>query len=217
MSEERPTVVLLHGLARTWLSMAGMRRFVEAQGFETWAQTYPSRSYNLVELADSVTERIRADLGDKPVIGITHSLGGIVARHIGDRLNWQGLVMLAPPNCGSAVARAIHRWPLFKWFYGPAGQEVALGEAWPEPPKPFAVIAGTRGPTLGNLPTMAVSALGLLPNDTPNDGTVLARETQLPGMAAYAEVDVSHTWIMNHPTTRGLVQHFLNERSFPVT
>ena len=52
------------------------------------------------------------------------------------------------------------------------------------------------------------------PPGTPNDGTVAVDETQLPGMAAYAEVDATHTWIMNDERVVGLVVRFLRDGVF---
>ena len=50
--------------------------------------------------------------------------------------------------------------------------------------------------------------------DTPNDGTVAVEETKLPGMAAFAEVDATHTWIMNDARAQALVVSFLMSGTF---
>jgi hypothetical protein len=208
-------VVFLHGLARTQRSLAALRKGVEAAGYETWSRTYPSRRLPLAELAALVGEWIRADLGERPIAGVTHSLGGILARHLAGALPWRGVVMLAPPNRGSLVAARLADRPLFGWYFGPVGRDLAAAAAsWPPPPAPFAVIAGTRGPSLGNAPSWVVRALKLMPPGQRHDGTVTTDETRLPGMAAYAEVDASHTFIMNHPETRRLVLRFLESASF---
>lgn len=211
----KPTVVLLHGLARTWRSMAGMRRFLERAGYPTWAQTYPSRQRSLGELAEHVAARIRADLGDRPVVAVTHSLGGILVRHMSTALTWRGVVMLAPPNGGSRVAQTLGRFGAYRWFYGPAGLEVAHAAPWPAPPSPCGVIAGTQGPSLGNLPSLAINALRIFEPGVANDGTVAVDETRVDGMQAFATVPTSHTWIMNHPRTRALVLSFLETGHFP--
>jgi hypothetical protein len=122
--------------------------------------------------------------------------------------------MLAPPNRGSRVAKAMRFHPLYRWFYGPAGQELADFRGWPAPPQPFAVIAGTAGATLGNPPSWAVRTLKILPPETAHDGTVAVDETRLPGMVGYAEVPASHTFIMSHPRTIELVLQFLDTQRF---
>jgi hypothetical protein len=208
-----PVVVLLHGLARRHGSMSKLAGHLEANGFETLARTYPSRRQSIGELAASIAEWLAAAAGDRPLHAVTHSLGGIIVRHLGDpRLRWQRIVMLAPPNRGSRIAAGLAANPVFRWFYGPAGRELADGSGWPEPPAPFAVIAGTRRLALGN-PTSWI-ANGRLAPGTRSDGTVTVDETRLPGMAAFAEVDATHTWIMNDPLAQRLIVEYLRDGAF---
>jgi triacylglycerol lipase len=211
---QKPTVVLLHGLARTARSMARLERLITEAGYPTWSWTYPSRRQGIEALADAVAERLADDLGDTPVIGVTHSLGGIIVRHLAERANWQGVVMLAPPNGGSELARRLSGQSLFRWFFGPAGQDVGSPETWPSAPRPVAVIAGTGGASIKNPPSLLASALSLLPTTEAHDGTVSVNETRLPNMAGFATVDATHTWIMNHPEALALVLRFLDTGSF---
>ncbi len=203
---EKPTVVFLHGLGRTHRSMAGLRKAVEQAGYRTWARTYPSRRRSIDDLARTVAGWIAEELPGEPLVAVTHSLGGILVRHMPE-LPWRGVVMLAPPNAGSRVARALRDNGLFRWYFGPAGQQVCDATAWPLPEGvPVAVIAGTAGATVGN-PTSWLSQglMRLLPPDEPHDGTVAVCETRLPTEIAFATVPASHTWIMDHPETRAHV------------
>lgn len=201
-------------MARSHRSLARLRRHLAEAGFETWARSYPSRRMPIQELAELVAGWIRVDLGKKPIAGVTHSMGGILARHMTHRINWRKLVMIAPPNAGSRIAERLGDRPLFRWFYGPSGQELADDSDWPDPPRPFAVIAGTRSLALSNPTSWLTSGLGVFPDDEPNDGTVAASETRMPGMSDYAEVDATHTWIMSHPKTLRLVVNFLETGRF---
>ncbi len=210
---EKSTVVLLHGLGRSKRSLSRLRRALEAAGYPTWARTYPSRRMPLDQLADLVTGWLQEDLAGKPLVAVTHSLGGVLVRHIGDRLPWQRIVMLAPPNGGSVVASKLKGLGLYRWIYGPAGQEVAEGENWPAPPAPCGVIAGTGGAGINNPPSWVVRAFGLLPKE-PHDGTVTVRETQGAPHSDFATVDTGHSWIMNHPKTLALVKTFIAEGHF---
>jgi hypothetical protein len=101
---------------------------------------------------------------------------------------------------------------VLRWFYGPAGVELADGAAWPAPPAPFAVIAGTRGLALTNPTSWTFGRR--FPADVAHDGTVAVEETRLPGMDAFAEVDATHTWIMNDPRVHRLVASYLTDGSF---
>lgn len=214
LARARPTVVFLHGLGRTHRSLDGLRRHVANLGYPTWAETYPSRRRDIAGLAAEVAARIRREVGERPVIGVTHSMGGILVRYMRELLPWEGVVMLAPPNQGSRVAASLVRSRVYRWFYGPAGRALGDASRWPPPPEPFAVIAGTRGPSVGNLPSWVIARLRLMPPGERHDGTVLVAETRLEGMAAFAEVPASHTFLMNHPATRSLVARFLAERRF---
>jgi hypothetical protein len=211
----RPTVVFLHGLARTQRSLGGLRRAVERAGYPTWARSYPSRRLGLRELASWLDGEIARDLGDRPLCAVTHSLGGVLIRHMAGGSRWRGVVMLAPPNGGSRVAAAFRENPLFRWYFGPAGQELHDPAGWPPPPSPFAVIAGTARLSPAAPPGWLTHALGLFPPDEPSDGTVAVSETRLAGMADFTTVPASHAWIMSHPGVARLVLGFLEDGRFP--
>jgi triacylglycerol esterase/lipase EstA (alpha/beta hydrolase family) len=209
---------LVHGLARTQHSLRGLRQHLERAGYPTWARTYPSRRLSIAAAADEIAGHIARDLpADRPLAAVTHSLGGIIVRHLASRLAFTRIVMMAPPNQGSRVARALRDRPLFRWFYGPAGQEIGApdrGSRWPLPLASCAVIAGTAAPTIGNPTSWMTRGDSTFGADEPNDGTLAAIETRLSGMTAFATVDASHTWIMNHHRTRELVLTFLEEGSY---
>ncbi len=213
MGSPRPTVVLLHGLARTHRSLAGLRRALESAGFDTWAKTYPSRRLSIPHAAQLVADWIAHDVpADRPIAAVTHSLGGILIRHIGARIDFTRIVMLAPPNQGSRVARALRDRLLFRWLLGPAGQELAASDgnrSWPLPRAPCAVIAGARArATWSPLGWLMRSRTGFASGE-PNDGTLAVAETRLPNLAAFVTVDAGHTWIMNNEHVRNLVVRFL--------
>jgi triacylglycerol lipase len=209
----KPLVVLLHGLARGQGSMAPLGMFLRKRGFETWSHTYPSRRHSIAYLASAVADRLAEVARDRPLHAVTHSMGGIIVRHLHDtRLQWSRIVMLAPPNQGSQLAAGLVRHPLFRWFYGPAGSELADASSWPAPPAPFAVIAGTRNLSVANVTSWTVGRR--FPPGVRNDGTVAVDETKLPGMTAFAEVDATHTWIMNSPRARHLIVTYLCDGRF---
>jgi len=120
--------------------------------------------------------------------------------------------MLAPPNQGSQLAAGLIGNPVFRWYYGPAGAELADGSRWPSPPAPFAVIAGTRSLALSNVTSWTLGRR--FPAGTRNDGTVAVDETRLYGMAAFAEVDATHTWIMNDARVEALIVSYLRTGRF---
>ena len=75
------------------------------------------------------------------------------------------------------------------------------------------MIAGTRSLALSNPTSWTVGRR--FPAGVRNDGTVAVDETKLPGMDAFAEVDATHTWIMNERTVHALVIRYLRDGAFP--
>lgn len=212
-----PTVVLLHGLARRAGSLARLGRALTTAGFPVWACDYPSRKRGIAAAAAAIADRLADELPGRPLAAVTHSLGGIVVRHLDDpRLRWQRIVMLAPPNRGSQVAAAFAGNRLFGWFYGPAGRELGAAvdpATWPPAPAPTAVIAGTRRRALANVTSWVSHRV--FPRGTAHDGTVAVDETRLAG-AAFTTVDASHTLIMNDPRVHALALAFLRTGHLPV-
>lgn len=212
-------VILLHGLGRSAHSMYELSNALIAADFQPYTVDYPSRQMSIQEAADFVERRIERDLDGQTLFAVTHSLGGVVLRHIRKRFDWRRIVMLAPPNNGSAAAMSMLQTGLdfvtetFKRAFGPAAGE--LGSAtqrerpFPFPPAPFAVIAGTRPVSM----TSVISGRALGP-DVEHDGTVTVEETKLPGMSDFATVHVGHTDIMNHPETIRLTTRFLERGTF---
>lgn len=209
----KPTVVFLHGLARTHRSFGWLEEQIAAMGYPTWARTYPSRELSIVALARHVEEHIRVDLGDGPIAAVTHSLGGVLVRHM-SAVRFEAVVMLAPPNRGSRVALALSGLPLYRYFYGPAGLDVTDPTRWPPPPLHCGVIAGTRSRSPGNPTSWLTAGTGLLPRDAPGDGTLLVEETRIPGLDDFTTVDASHTWIVRHPDVPELITHFFEHGRF---
>jgi hypothetical protein len=188
--------------------MRRMDAALRSAGFETWARTYPSRRSTISSAAATVADWLADEAAGRPLMAVTHSLGGILVRHMRDpRLNWQRIAMLAPPNQGSHLAARLRESGLFRWFYGPAGVELADPSGWPLPPAPFMVVAGTRRLALVN-PT-SWTAAAAFPEGEPHDGTVAVSETKLAGMSGLVTVDATHTWIMNDARAQEAVIRFL--------
>ena len=214
MSTGAPLVVLLHGLARRHESMARMATALQRANFATWSQNYPSRQLGIADAAALVADRLAPYASGRPLYAVTHSLGGLLVRHMRDpRLNWQRIVMLAPPNNGSERARIMANNPLLRWFYGPAGDELAAPRGtWPAPPAPFAIIAGTRRLAVSN--PISWTSMRRFAAGVSHDGTVAVDETRLPDAADFLTVDATHTWIMNEPAVHAAVISFFRTGRF---
>jgi hypothetical protein len=201
-------VLLIHGLARSPLSLAGLARELRRDGHHTELVAY----WGAVESYSRILARVRRRLeaaaatGD-PYAVIGHSLGGLIVRAALDR--WPAecplpnhVVMLGTPNRSPRLARRFHRWWPYRLVNGQCGQLLAQPRFFaglPFPGVPTTVIAGTKS---------WPGALGLF-GGAPNDGVVAVEETRLDGTATIVEVAASHTFMMNHRQVRAAVRDLL--------
>ena len=87
----------------------------------------------------------------------------------------------------------LHRWPVYRSVFGPAGQQLTTlhGAAQPDrdglPGCELGIVAGDRSVNL------LLSAF-VLPR--PNDGKVTVQSTKLPGMTDHVVVRSPHPWLM---------------------
>ena len=206
-------VVLLHGLARTSLSMQRMQGMLEKSGYQVANVDYPSRDFKIEALAPMAIDAGLDQCAEKSKVHfVTHSLGGILVRvYFADKPvgNLGRVVMLAPPNQGSQAVDEMVRIPGFDWLNGPAGYQLGKGpESVPlslgTPNFDFAVIAGNS--TIDPI-TSAVL-------DDPDDGKVSVRDTRLEGMRDFAVLPVSHAMIMQNREVFRLVRNYLSHGSF---
>lgn len=211
MQHGREVVVLLHGIARTRLSLRPLEHLLAAAGYRTENLTYPSRRLSLEGIADWLHPRLASAWRAERVHFVTHSMGGLVAaRYLAAHGNHERtgrVVMLAPPNGGSEVADALHRLPPYRWLYGPAGQELTTSaRAGAMPPYyELGIIAGTRG---------GLYPLGRLFIRGAHDGRVSVASSKHPSMADHLVVPASHSFIMRNAEVQRQTLHFLQHGSF---
>ncbi|MEL7185385.1 MAG: alpha/beta fold hydrolase [Pseudomonadota bacterium] len=209
-------VILLHGLARSASSMEEMQEALEEEGYFTANVDYPSRDYAVEHLAPMAVETGLADCreqGDVHTIHfVTHSLGGILVRQYLSEFDITELgrvVMLGPPNQGSAAVDELKDVPGFDWINGPAGRQLGKGE-WHAVlalgPANFelGVIAGTR--------TIDPFVSAVLEN--PDDGRVSLEDTKIDGMDDFAIVKHSHAYMMKKRKPIELTKRFLRSGKF---
>ena len=210
-----PSLVLLHGLGRTRLSMWRLSRRAARRGFTVHNVGYPSRRAVVAAHAARVGSRLAALAeAEGPLDAVTHSLGGIVLRAAvaGGWLPASALgrvVMLAPPNAGSELADVLSRTPLFRLAVGPAGPQLGTGAngiPMALPPVTFeaGVIAGARGIN----PLFARAFSG------PNDGKVSVERAAVAGMRDFVAIPCGHTFIMDRPDVVRQIFHFLDHGMF---
>ncbi|WP_417427689.1 esterase/lipase family protein [Kiloniella sp.] len=173
-------LVMVHGITRSGDTFQKMKRVFTDQGYEVAAITYPSTKAFIHEHADQLARILSRRNDIKAVSFVTHSMGGLVVRQLlanltywKARINIDRLLMIAPPNQGSAIAVWAKQLAFYKIIYGKSGQELVPDSVQkiPMPECETAIIAGGKSDGEGYNP--------FLPGD--DDGVVSVAEARLHG------------------------------------
>lgn len=208
-------VILLHGLNRAHDSMHPLATHLQQAGYQTLNFQYASGRAGIGEHALALQTLVE-ELGDQveEINFVAHSMGNIVVRHYlhnirdpetgdeGDeRIN--RMVMIAPPNQGSRMARLLDESRIFNMVTGTCG--IQLGDGWEQlepklatPKFQFAIIAGGVDTTLVDNPVL----------NGKNDLTISVEETRLPGAHDTIVRPYTHTFIMSQPETLQMTARF---------
>jgi len=207
-------VIVLHGIARTHRSMSHVSKALRKAGFEVLNIGYPSTRLPLESLLDHIgpqVEKFNQD-SDRKLHFVGYSMGGLLARGVIHRHRPENLgrvVQLAPPNGGSEVADFWKNFFLFKWIFGPAGQELGRRE------QKFSRILGPvdfeLGVIAGNRTWDPFSSAMI---EGPDDGKVSVASTKVEGMKDHIVIPATHTFIIYKKEAFRQAIHFLRHGEF---
>jgi triacylglycerol lipase len=217
--QARECVILLHGLGRTYRSMAPMARALAAAGYKTVNIDYKSREHSIEQLAMAVIPKGLdrcSTQGAGRIHFVTHSMGGILVRYYLSQKKISGLdrvVMLSPPNQGSEVTDALQDRAIYRWFNGPAGQQLGTG------PGSFVIGLGPVRYPVGVIAGSTYAFFDFWLADLmtgPNDGKVSVERAKVEGMADFLALPYSHPFIMKESEVIQQTIYFLQHGRFKV-
>lgn len=195
------TVILVHGLWMTGLELRWLGRQLERGGHTVGYFRYNSWHGTLAQAAEEL-RRFVLQQRAKRVHLLGHSLGGIVIARMlaAGELPGQGrIVLLGSPQQGSRLAATLERCRAGRFILGPVAVEgivrnrpASLGG------RELLIVAGT-------LPVGFARLFGV---DRPNDGTVAAAETEVPG-ASLVLVRASHMGMLFSRVAADAISEFL--------
>jgi pimeloyl-ACP methyl ester carboxylesterase len=201
---QQEIVVLIHGLMRSSWSMYPLKKDLEREGYQVYYYSYSSAKYTIHQHGLDLKQFIVHLLIKSPnakIHFITHSLGGIIAREAlfqlnSKQLNNMGcLIMLAPPNQGSKLAKfSTQIFPMFTF-----------------PIKPLAELSSDDNSYVHRVPIPKVK-IGIIAGRY--DAKVPPESARLKGQAVPVVINTNHMFIMSNATTKILVKRFLEKGTF---
>ena len=216
MMTDPDTIVFLHGLGRTWLSMSWLASQARRRGYGVVNHGYRSRRHAIAEHAEQLRIVVGAISGRGRIHFITHSLGGIIVRAmLADRAAWPErlgrIVMLSPPNQGSELVDFLDGNPIYQAVLGPSARE--LGTRPASTPNRLGPVEFEVGVITGDRSFEPLSRR-IFPGAT--DGKVSVARAQVEGMRDFRVVKRTHTFIMYGADVADAAFHFLEHGRFPV-
>lgn len=207
------TVILLHGIAKSERHMRPIAEYLAARGYHVVNIDYPSTEHDLAALTTQIAQQITDQTPeDHTVHFVGYSMGGILTRlilaqHRPDNLG--RVVTLGTPHGGSEVADTLANVGPYKWYFGPAGQQLttdAAGIAAQLPPidYPLGAIAGNR--------SVDPVSSAIIPGK--DDGKVSITSALPEAAADRIILPVSHLYFPKHAIVHDHIARFLETGQF---
>ncbi len=205
---EHHMVIVVHGLWLTGGAMTVLRSRFAHMGYNTRSFSYPSVHHDLSHNAQQLFAFVQS-LQAQTIHIVGHSMGGLLAlqmlhEHADPRIG--RVVLVGSPYRDIHAARRLLTTPLGQTMIGKSIHQW-LTQAKPDVSQRYdiGVIAGTRSVGLGRL-------VAKLP--TPNDGTIVVAETDVPGAKDSITLHVSHSEMLFSAMVAEQAAQFLERGRF---
>jgi len=208
-------VVLVHGLARSSLSMWALEMRLENAGYAVVSLDYSSLNRSVAEVQQQVRDQLYACCNDNvPTHYVGYSLGGLLIRgffaeHANQAfvINRRQVVMIGTPNNGTQI---VDNFAEQQWFKLLGDTTLALGTqsnsfpmGLPLPDFSAGIIAGTESWSISD-DILAEASDGLVP----------VASTKLPNMADFVSVYANHSMLRYNGKVAEQTIHFLQYGQF---
>ena len=211
-------VILLHGIGHSKWNMFLAERAMKKAGYQTYNLTYPSLKHDIATLSAFIKNNIdKSNIWNdySKVHFVTHSMGGVITRTYlnlnKDNIPTEKMgrvVMIAPPNQGSEVSDFLKDFFLYKWSFGPAGQELTTAHQSVQKSDIYYDLGIIAGKKEWPYPVARLIISG------EHDGRVAVARTKLDGMKDHIVVPATHSFISWKPSTHQLVINFIKNGRF---
>lgn len=209
LQEDKPHVLILHGVLMNAYEMFYLSYALKKKGFEVHALSYQSVLKTPAQNATILHQKITALNLDKLHI-VAHSLGGIVTLHLLEKypnIPQGNIVMLGSPITGSWFAKRLRHWPIINKMLSNSMKRGLSGvniPAW-RTTRNVGMIAGEWRFGLATI-------VGGLPKQ--GDGTVMIKETYHERLTEHLVLNVSHTGMIFSSEVADYTALFLKTEHF---
>lgn len=212
--DKNEIVVLVHGLIRRSLSFYCMGKYLRRHGYHIYVYDYQTSLHGVARHGQdfkAYLEKIVRENPGRKINIVTHSMGGIITRealgHLAEgtelpkyelltKDRFKRIVMLAPPNYGSDVAKRVVK-------YLPFSKSLL---------KPLEELSSAPDSYIHKVPVPQGIELGIIAGKF--DRKVRREYTRLPGAGHHIVLNSEHSCIMYMPKVKRAVLHFLETGTF---
>lgn len=210
-TEDKPVLMLVHGIWSRGLEMHWMARQLRRSGYRCHLWRYPSLRTGMDDLAACLARDVQilaAGSSAATVHYLAHSLGGLVVcnsllHH--PELPEGRVVCVGSPLLGSQVAHVLSDSRLVRPVVGVNASALVRGVPRLSAAHATGMIAGTAALGVGQF---------VLRFRERNDGTVAVSETRHPDLADHCLVNASHTGMLRSARVVRLAERFFREGRF---
>lgn len=208
---DQPITILLHGLGRDRDIMLPIEKSLNDAGFDVCNLSYPSQRHPIAYLSNKIARHLETSFGRISFNFVTHSLGSIILRYMSAHkiiAPPKKVMMLGPPNHGTAVINLLRHLPGFTRIYGPAALELATDSPlFKQLPAhtdfTCQIIAGTHSID----PWFSWTVL-----KGPDDGKVTVESTKLDNLQAHITLPVAHRHLPASKQVHVHIMDFMTQR-----